>query len=399
MLRFAVEAVGGDRKEDTMPRLIMATLILLSLCQAAGGMEIKEVFSSTSVPEYNRWLRDHVDEYAELPPIHITVDGPAWRESRTRSYPASRACFYDQAGNRIRELRLEEDGTSVSLSAARDRLFVYRRNQLEGTDGITSSLTVYDSRGSVAFQINPACVVTTSHGLVFRGVWQGYEPVKDTLEVFDARGDIVCKIGGPRAPYLSDDNYVYSPDTTHVLILGEDGRRLVVIDRSGNVLWDEILPHRGKLLGISDSGRWVATRMGGRVMLLDVNSSQTCTLSSSHASEIQGRASLVALSDDNRTVAVYHEGQPGSLEFFDFKDTSKSTFLSIDLSGGIRDMKFVGERLLMVSGSDEVAIAGTDGTVRIQAGVADPELRLHFYDDGLALTGDSRMTVYRLEDQ
>ncbi|UCG44025.1 MAG: hypothetical protein JSU73_05280 [candidate division WOR-3 bacterium] len=386
-----------DSRKNAVYRLALILLVSLAFSFTASGMEIEEVFSTTEVSEYNRWLRDHAE--VRLPPIYITVGGPAWRESCRRPFPASRASFYDNAGNLVRELKLDEPGSSVSVSPTRDRLFVYRRNQLEGTDGMTSSLTVYDSQGNIAFEVDPACIVTPSYGLVFRSVWLGYEPLKDTLEVLGARGNVIRRIGGPRAPYLSDDCLLHSPDTTHVLVLGMDCRRLVAIDGDGSVLWDEVLPQSGKLLGMSNSGRWVAIGTGGNVVLLDLDASESHALHSSHPGGIQGRVSHVALSDDNQTIAVYRKGELGTVEFLDFTGPTKGAPVSIDLPGGLRDMRFIGDRLLMVSGNDEVATVTLDGAVRTQTNVADPARRVCFYDDGLAFVSDSQMTIYRLGGQ
>lgn len=394
---IAAEVVRRGSRENATFRLVLILLVSLAFSFTASGKEIEEVFSTTEVSEYNRWLRDHAE--VRLPPIYITVGGPAWFESSRRPYPASRASFYDNAGDLVRELELDEAGTHVSVSPTRDRLFVYRRNQLKGTDGMTSSLTVYDSQGNIAFEIDPACLVTPSYGLVFRNVWLGHEPAKDTLWVLDARGNVICRIGGPRAPYLSDGCLLHSPDTTHVLVLGMDGRRLVAIDGDGSVLWDGLLPQMGKLLGISDSGRWVAIETEGNIMLLDLDASESHMLHSSHPGGIQGRSSHVALSDDNQTIAVYRKGEPGTLEFLDFTGSTKGAPVSIDLPGGLRDMRFMGDRLLMVSGSDEVATVTLDGSVRTQANVADPARRVCFYEGGLAFVSDSQMTVYRLGEQ
>ena len=167
-----------------MQALVLVVVLAVSYA-SAGSLSIGEVFSSASIPEYNRWLREKGSSYPGLAPVLIAAD-----ESESgRFRQKTRARFFAPDGGQVKTLTLmnEHGGwLQVRVSRERNRLVVFER--AGAGESLLEATTVYDPSGREVFRLREGFLSSIDGGRYLRTFLREGEPYRESSEVLDTEG-------------------------------------------------------------------------------------------------------------------------------------------------------------------------------------------------------------------
>ena len=288
-------------------------LVLSFVACAAASDTIKPLFETRSIPEYNRWLLQHRDEYpwfrfvrteydfltdsVAIPPRNIHRDSSLLLSGELGGLQVQ---FRDLPTSPLSELGGLQVGFRDFIEDG-DHCVVYRRN------GRSVTSTVYDRHGRKLFETSG--YIQHRFDLWFRDTaardsvlgqqpWPRHSQTAESTQVLNAEGEVVGVL-----PWLSIQGASSSGDT---LIAAVSQSGTVVFDRRAGIRWrDSMFGAAARVAAISPDGRRVAVVTRDSVGLHDLVTGRNKTLGIRPGTVTRFRTSNVVWSDDSRHFAVY----------------------------------------------------------------------------------------------
>jgi hypothetical protein len=245
---------------------------------------------------------------------------------------------------------------------------------------------------------------------------------RDYIEVLDSRGRLLDTIGGLLEPWVR--THGWSWNKTHMLYVPDTAGRIIVMDKRGKLLWQTRLPRETDAdIAISNDARFVAAATWDSLAVRDMRVGRTLTRPLREGSHGEYIAPNVAMSADNRYVAVTRVNRDANdscaVDVFALADAAVCTSMVLH-TGFVVDVGFVGERLGMValpptepgagthyvprrrSSPEEpyrIVLVGLDGKMRAWDDIGSPRLRppFKFTRSAVALYSADSTWVYRVE--
>jgi hypothetical protein len=370
--------------------------LVASVLAAADTITVREVFSSGSISEYNRWLRDHGSDYPALRPTRISVKARETSGAGAREYVAT---FFDLGGNRAetREFRAQTGGMLVvTVSRERDRLLVYK--SARPADTVAETTAVYNANGDAVAQMKGG-YSWWEGGLLYRPYLRGEgEPYRPYTDVLGPDGRVRGRVDSPFLSYPA----VYSPDTTYVLQLGVG--RVVVIDRYASVLWDTVFAGPVSM-AISNDSRWVAVGRESTLTVRNMTTGQSVTSQLAQPPRWGYSVPAMVFSIDGRRIAAYRQCSMvspavGILEFLSVDGRTLSAPIRVTL-GKVRrppEMGFIGPRLALIA-DGKVGLVGPDGVWTLVSVPSGPETAVYIESNAIAFVNEAAIQVLLVEEE
>jgi hypothetical protein len=384
---------------------------------AADTASVQLVFNGHGASTYNKWLYENAKKYQDLAPIYVQIDSGVGIDTGPYSFYVS---FLDDRGGVARRrtfvgrrelppgggigAQVTPDGAALLVSPWYDRTTVYDRH---GDSAFTSTGGYLSGNGGLFFH-------------AFRDDEGGF--YRDYIEILDARGRLLDTIGRLAEP--SVHAHVWSRDRVHALYVSDTAGRVLVMDRRGKTLWQTRFSYQTDAdIAISEDGRFAAAATWDSLTVRDMRARRTFTRSLHEGSHGKFIGPRVAISPDNRYVAVTRVDRDANdsctLDVFTLADAAICTSMVLR-TGFVVDVGFVGEGLGLVAlpltrpeaGAPHVprqrssweepyriVLVGLDGKTRAWDDIGSPRLRppFKFTRSAVALYSTDSIWVYRVE--
>jgi hypothetical protein len=401
---------------------VLAVLVLVLTLAGDDSVTVTQVFGGHGAAEYNKWLYSNAKEYQGLAPIHVQIDSSVRRDTWWYSYYVS---FLNGRGD-----------------VTRSRVFSGERER-EAIDGYGKWLDAQTSDNGAALLVSPCYGQTTvynrhgdsvftvtggplsGNGGFFFHVFCDDEAYyyRDYIEVLDSRGRLLDTIGRLAEP--SVHAHVWSRNRTHALYVSDTAGRVLVVDKNGRMLWQVRLSYQTDAdVAISEDARFVAVATWDSLIVRDVRAGRTFTRSLYRRRHGEYVAPNVAISADNRYVAVArsHASKHDSCALDIFSAAAVCTSMVLH-TGSVVDVGFVGDRLGIVALAPteqdtgvprvppsqprrppsaepyRIVVVGLDGHMQTWEGIgpSHPYSPSKLVGNALAFYGKDSIYVYRIE--
>lgn len=125
-----------------MQRVILATLVFI-FCLSWAEMKVEKVLETTSIKEYNQWVKKNRAKYPRLRPIFIQFS-MEWKD-KMRKYIIE---YYSDNGAKLKEEKITDSLTYIGVSRENDRVFITKTGGYKSDD---YQITAKDKHGNLLF--------------------------------------------------------------------------------------------------------------------------------------------------------------------------------------------------------------------------------------------------------
>jgi len=403
--------------------LLILGAALTAVTVAADTTSVSLAFSGCGAAEYNRWLSQNGEEYPGLEPVRVQVDSEVAGDSNRYSYYVS---FLDDTGSVVRQRTF----TGVRESRAADGRWNWMRARRSDQGDVlfvcpeVGLTTVYGQSGDSAFTSTEG-VIDGAAGLYFREFVDGDGTVyRNLIEVLDAHGRSSDTLGELLEPRIQA--HAWSRDSVHALYASDSAGRVVVLNKSGEELWQYRLQSETDAhVAIAEDARFVAVATWDSLVVRNLRTGNTFACPLQEGGRGKFVRPKVAISRDSRYVAVtrFHASAHDSVLLDVFTSAGAAVCTSRALrTGMVMDAGFADDKVCLVTRALEspgtgvtrvlnawlrrpswkepyrIVLVGLDGRMRTWDGIgpAHPHPPFKLAGNALAFYGEESISVYRI---
>ncbi|MGQ9702028.1 MAG: WD40 repeat domain-containing protein [bacterium] len=243
-------------------------LILISIfCFCWAEVKVEKVLETTSIKEYNQWVKKNKARYPGLEPILVRTSHEL--RGTQHWYTVS---YYNQDGERIKEEVLEDSLLSPYVPFTNDRLILLRKLQ-----GDANEVTVKNAKGQILFKRNDikTHLVYTGIGVYIEGL-SVFSPVGEStvLRTFNGEGQ---EIGALRGLGSINVTSICTPRDKHYCVFEAlnalRSTSVIVLGQTGKELWRHEIDRGVLSLFISETGSHIGVLHSnkGKIMVFNEN--------------------------------------------------------------------------------------------------------------------------------
>ncbi len=249
-----------------MRKIIMAIFFLV-FCLSWADVKVEKVLETTSIKEYNQWVKKNRVMYPELEPILVQSSYAV--KGALRQYTIR---YYNQDSERVNEEVLDDGLLSVYVPYTNDRL-ISRRKQ----HGDANEVTVKNADGQILFKRDDirTHLAYTGIGVYIEGISAECPADKNTtLRIFDESGQPIGALRG--FGFISFVNLCTPSDRRYCVFQGTNSYRstpVIMLNREGKELWRYEIDQGVISLFISKTGSHIGINhsIKGKVLVFDEN--------------------------------------------------------------------------------------------------------------------------------
>jgi len=337
-------------------------LILLGLFSfTQGGIKVEKVLETTSIQEYNRWLKTN-KESPKINPVHIRV---------TRSQTATpilheyRIEYYNEEGRKVKEENIVDSMAYVYVSPSCDRVVISKGNRPMYSSEFHN--TVKDERGITLFTLlGSSPLIPTDIGIYIEDINSEDIVTSDAVvRTFNEKGKEINHLKGIGKFNLL--NLVAPEDRRYTVLQGgiTGGTAIIALDRQGKELWRKEIKKGSRLeTFISKNGSMVGVNVGEAVYLYSENGSVVQTYTPLFSNDMIGDVNSAFSSDGSKLLT----GLGPEIKFYDNKIGQLIWKTNLIEKGESTNVKYVhitgdGEKLVVIYRSHNVYIFDRDGNL------------------------------------
>jgi hypothetical protein len=231
---------------------VIILLFSISFSFLSAELKIEKVLETTSINEYNQWIKENKLKYPALKPVLVkSVMKP---EEKIMRYDV---IYYTENGEEQKKETFEGENLAVEVPLTNDRVIITRRK--DGKEPEFERVTVKNSEGEILFSLDTSLV---THYLVYLGIDLYLEVLnaevsadeRTTLKIFNEKGEVIGQLKGISFIDRTQNNYM-PEDERYCVFRAYTGRGtlpVIMVDRNGKEVW------RKNLIGSGPSSIFIS---------------------------------------------------------------------------------------------------------------------------------------------
>jgi hypothetical protein len=252
---------------------LLSILIIVSVSFSflSAELKIEKVLETTSINEYNQWVKENKSKYPSLKPV--LVKSVTEVKGGKTQYDVT---YYTGDGQEFKKEVFDDKNFSVEVPLTNDRIIIIKRTY--DKEPKLERVIVKNAEARVLFSLDTSSI---THYLIYLGM-ELYLEVMDAelsadertaLKIFNEKGEVIGQLNGITFIDRTQNNYM--PEDERYCVFRAYGRGtlpVIMVDRNGKEVWRKnIIGSGASSIFISKSGNVIGVNRDRDVYIYKEN--------------------------------------------------------------------------------------------------------------------------------